>query len=113
MPRQAYDLACAEGIVVFSKTTFHEFATTFTREKFERYQTLENRLTMITLVEQRAHFKEVSINVNACRDPRDNMFLELALSCDAAAIITSDPDLQSMHPFQGIPIFSPAVFLKR
>lgn len=106
-------MACAEGITIFSKATFHEFATTFTREKFERYQTLENRLVMITLVEQRAHFKEVSINVKACRDPRDDMFLALALSCKATAIITSDPDLQSMHPFQGIPIFSPAEFLRR
>lgn len=112
IPRQAYDLASRKGIAVFSKTTFHEFATTFTREKFERYQSLENRLRMIKLVEQKGHFKEVSIQLKVCCDPRDDMFLELAVSCDASAIITSDPDLQILHPFRHIPIVSPLDFLR-
>lgn len=111
-PRQAYDLARQKGITVFSRDTFHEFATRFTREKFERYQSLENRLNMIKLIEQRAFFKEVSIKITTCRDSNDDMFLELAVSCNASAIISSDPDLLVLHPFQNIPILSPTNFLK-
>jgi uncharacterized protein len=110
--RMAYDLACNKGIAVFSKATFHEFAATFSREKFERYQTLENRLGMISLVERRAHFADVTVKIEACRDPNDDMFLELAVSCSASAIITRDPDLLTLHPFRGIPILTPADFLK-
>jgi len=111
-PRQAYDLARQRGFPVFSKSTFHEFATTFTREKFERYQSLENRIKMIELVEERGHFKEVSVNITECRDPNDDMFLELAVSCMATAIISNDPDLLLLHPFRSIPILSPADFLR-
>lgn len=109
--RQAYDLVWKKGIAVFSKATFHEFATTSTREKFERYQQLENRLRMIGLIEDRSHFKEATVQITECRDPKDNMFLELAISCAASAIISSDPDLLLLHPFRGIPILSPADFL--
>lgn len=111
-PRYAYDLIWQRGIAVFSKATFHEFATTFTREKFEQYQALENRLKMIALIEDRGHFKEATVRITKCRDPQDNMFLELAVSCSASAIISSDPDLLMLHPFRGIPILSPADFLK-
>ena len=110
--RKAYDMAFTKGLAVFSKSTFHEFAVTFSREKFERYQSLENRLKMISLVERRAHFAELTVEINACRDPNDDMFLELAVSCQASAIITRDPDLLTLHPFRGIPILSPADFLK-
>lgn len=111
-PRQAYDRVWHKGIAVFSKATFHEFATTFTREKFERYQPLENRLKMIALIEDRGHFKEATVQITECRDPKDNMFLELAVSCAASSILSSDPDLLLLHPFRGIPILSPADFLK-
>lgn len=118
-PRQAYDLAHHRGMVVFSKATFHEFASTFTREKFERYHSLENRLRMIELVEHKGYFKEATIKLTVCRDPNDDMFLELAVSCNASAIVTSDPDLLALHPIPigqaglpGIPILSPTDFLK-
>jgi len=110
--RQAYDLVCKRGIAVFSNSTFHEFALTFSREKFEQYQPLDNRLEMISLVERRAHFAEVAVKINACRDPTDDMFLELAISCKASTIITRDPDLLELHPFRSIPILSPSDFLK-
>jgi len=76
--RKAYDLALTKGIVVFSASTFHEFAVTFSREKFERYQALEERLKMISLAEQKGLFVEVSLKLSVCRDPNDDMFLELA-----------------------------------
>ena len=45
-------------------------------------------------------FIEPSIKVNICRDPDDNMFLELALEIQADYIITGDKDLLTLNQFQ-------------
>jgi uncharacterized protein len=55
---------------------------------------------------------EVAITVSASRDISDNMFLELALSCHAACIISGDKHLLELHPFQNIPILNASDFLK-
>ena len=47
----------------------------------------------------------------ACRDPRDNQFLALALVSEADALVSSDEDLLVLHPWRGIPIVTPAEFL--
>jgi predicted nucleic acid-binding protein len=54
---------------------------------------------------------EVTVHVGECRDPRDNKFLELAISGNADCIVTGDQDLLVLHPFRGISIVSPRGFL--
>jgi predicted nucleic acid-binding protein len=46
-----------------------------------------------------------------CRDPKDNQFLALALVAEANLLISSDEDLLVLHPWRGIPIVTPALFL--
>ena len=53
-----------------------------------------------------------TITIKACRDPKDDMFLSLAVSADADCIVTLDGDLLALHPFQNVPILTPASFLK-
>jgi len=48
---------------------------------------------------------EVTVRINACRDIKDNKFLELAVSGNASAIITGDNDLLTLNPFQKITIY--------
>jgi uncharacterized protein len=43
-----------------------------------------------------------------CRDPKDDMVLALALAAQVDVIVSGDNDLLVLHPFAGIPIFSPA-----
>ena len=50
--------------------------------------------------------------ISICRDPKDNMFLELAVSCKANALVTRDGDLLTLHPFRGIPIITVSNFVK-
>jgi predicted nucleic acid-binding protein len=50
--------------------------------------------------------------VRACRDPKDNMILELAVNGGADLIVTGDQDLLSLRRFQEIPILSPAEYLE-
>ena len=50
--------------------------------------------------------------VHACRDARDDKFLELAVSGRAAYIISGDDDLLVLHPFRDIAIMTAAEFLQ-
>jgi len=48
-----------------------------------------------------------------CRDPKDNMFLELAATAGVSCIISGDQDLLGLHPFNTISILSAADFLQQ
>ncbi|RLC57264.1 MAG: putative toxin-antitoxin system toxin component, PIN family [Chloroflexota bacterium] len=50
--------------------------------------------------------------ITACRDPKDDIVLEVAVAGEADYIVTGDDDLLVLHPFEGIPIVGPAEFLK-
>jgi uncharacterized protein len=54
---------------------------------------------------------EVTTTIADCRDPKDNKFLELAISGNANYILTNDKDLLVLHPYQAIKIITPADFL--
>ena len=47
-------------------------------------------------------------DVPECRDPRDRMFLELAVAGQADALVTGDGDLLELAPVFSIPIITPA-----
>jgi putative PIN family toxin of toxin-antitoxin system len=49
--------------------------------------------------------------ITACRDPKDNVVLEVAVAGEADYIVTGDNDLLVLHPFEGIHIVGPAEFL--
>jgi putative PIN family toxin of toxin-antitoxin system len=55
---------------------------------------------LVTITEQMA----------ACRDPKDDKFLELAVNGNADIIVSGDADLLVMDRFRGIPIIAPAAF---
>lgn len=47
-----------------------------------------------------------------CRDPKDDIFLDIAVAGGADVIVSGDADLLSLHPFRTIPIISGAEFLR-
>ena len=51
--------------------------------------------------------------MTACRDPKDDKFLEAALAVRADCIVSGDADLLDMTSFEEIPILRPAEFLAR
>jgi predicted nucleic acid-binding protein len=51
--------------------------------------------------------------VTDCRDPKDNLHLELALAAKAERIVSSDADLLVLHPWRGVRILRPADYLAR
>jgi uncharacterized protein len=53
---------------------------------------------------------EITEAIAACRDPKDDKFLELAISGQANYVLSSDKDLLVLHPFQDSAIVTPADF---
>jgi putative PIN family toxin of toxin-antitoxin system len=51
--------------------------------------------------------------VSACRDPKDDKFLEAALAGGADCIVSGDADLLVLTQFKNIPVLRPAEFLAR
>jgi uncharacterized protein len=58
-----------------------------------------------------AELVTITERIAACRDPTDDMFLELAINGRADIILTGDKDLLVLNPFRGVPIVAPATFV--
>jgi putative PIN family toxin of toxin-antitoxin system len=111
VPRQAVDLAVSRGQLLVSEATTLELDDVFRRPKFDKYVRQEKRLAFLAALVRDAELVEITETIQVCRDPKDDKFLELAISGKATHIISGDPDLLTLHPFRGVDIVGPAAFL--
>lgn len=112
-PRQVLDrLAANAATLLFSDETFTELAVRLAKPKFDSYRTTEQMNSFLDWLSQLGEWVEPVHDVAACRDPDDNKFLAVALSGDAGCLITGDNDLLELDPFEGLPILTPAAFLR-
>jgi putative PIN family toxin of toxin-antitoxin system len=102
--------AFEQGVLLVSESTLNELADVLSRPKFDRYISLEDRQAFFRLFSRMYERVNIVYPVNACRDPKDNQFLEVAVNGGASMIITGDADLLVLHPFQGISILTAAQF---
>lgn len=102
--RKAFDRCTEIGKISASIKTYDEFNKVLLRPKFDKYIPLERRLLVLKEFKELVIFNEISESINICRDPKDNKFLELAISTKASCLITGDKDLLILHPFRSIPI---------
>ena len=109
--RRAFDQALNEGELLASAETIDELNQVLGRADFAHYVTEDERMEFLAVLLREATLVEVTEYVGECRDPRDNKFLELAVSGRAACIVSGDQDLLVLHPFRGIPIVTPRGFL--
>jgi putative PIN family toxin of toxin-antitoxin system len=112
IPARAVDLAIADHQILTSEATLIELADVLGRAKFDPYVTIGERQDFLRTFDRIAERIEVLRPVRACRDPRDNKFLELAIDGEADVIVTGDDDLLVLHPFRGVSILTPARFLQ-
>ncbi len=110
-PRKAFDRATETGKISVSIETYTEFKDVLLRPKFNTYISTERRLSVLKEFQELIIFSEISELIAVCRDPKDNKFLELAISANASCIITGDKDLLVLHPFRGIPILNAVDFI--
>jgi len=110
-PRRAFDRARQRGVLLSSGETVDELNAVLRRPKFNTYITEEQRLEFLAAMIQEAEIVLVTTTVLECRDPKDNKFLELAISGQATHVLTGDSDLLELHPFRGIAVVTPQQFL--
>ena len=113
LPAQAVRKAVEEGQLLVSDATLGELADVLSRAKFDPYVSLEDRQDFIRVLNRVAERIIVTAPIKACRDPKDDKFLEVALNGEANLILTGDRDLLTLHPFRGVDILSPREYIER
>jgi putative PIN family toxin of toxin-antitoxin system len=112
-PRLAFELGVRSGMVFSSHKTYNELSEVLLRSKFDKYVSPEEKLKALRDFKELTNFIEISETITASRDPKDNKFLELAVSANASCIITGDKDLLILNPFRTIPILNAVDFLNK
>ncbi len=105
-----FDHITLHGKALVSDATITELCDVLSREKFRKYIPFDQSIDYIEWYLKLSERVDVTEQVLACRDPRDDKFLSLAVSGKADYIIAGDHDLVDMQEFAGIQIYSPAVF---
>ncbi len=112
VPRKATSKAFLECDVVYSSETLSELERVIQYPKFDKYTNQDAKDAFITKFKRRSFLIEnIKTSIIACRDPKDDKFLTLAVAANADYIVSGDADLLVLHPFQGIQIIKPADFV--
>lgn len=110
-PRLAFRWVVRHAVLLKSAETEAELFRTLMRPKFAPLVNNEFAYRMREAF-QAAELVEIVEHVQACRDSNDDKFLELAINGRADMIVSGDTDLLLMAMFRGIPILSPAAFVR-
>jgi len=103
--------AAKKHTLLFSESTFKELKSTLLKPKFAELVELPTISSFIINLVRIGEFIKPKEKITVCRDPKDNMYLELAVAGNADCIVSSDKDLLVLNPFRGIKIISPADLL--
>ena len=81
--RFIFDKARLSYQLCTSDACFQELSEVIMRPKFRKYLSVDNAQAFLDELKQKVSFVPITHTVNDCRDPKDNKFLELALSSSA------------------------------
>jgi uncharacterized protein len=112
-PDRALRKAQDFGQLLVSESIWLELEQVLARPKFNRYTTPEERNDFLVDLSETVQFIDVTEQINECRDPKDNKYLELALSGQAECIVTGDDDLLVLNPWRGVEILNVQEFLAK
>ena len=105
-------------MLVTSEELLAELFEVLARPKFRRYFTREDVEELGELLYERAEIVEPTIHVRLCRDPKDDIFLNVAIAGRVPYLVTGDDDLKGdealkgkMHKEYGVHIVSVPEFL--
>ena len=111
VPGQAMRRAVDEGTLLVSEATMGELADVLARPKFDPYVSVAERQQFLLLLGRIVEMLPILHRIRACRDPKGDKFLEVAVNGEADRVISGDRDLVDLHPFKGISILTPAALL--
>jgi len=81
------------------------------RSKFDAYVPADVLLEELRRVAGLAEPVRIVRRIRLCRDPKDDMLLEIAANGRASHLVTGDADLLRLDPFEDVRIVTPAAFL--
>ena len=101
--------------MIYSTDILVEIIDVLGRDKFRNkyHVSPDDIAALIDLIRLRGELVIPSQNVTACRDPKDDIFLEAALEGKVEYIVSGDLDLLDMKSFENIPMLRVAEFLAR
>ena len=111
--RKAFDLACQVGQLVQSEDTFLELVNTLEKPRLQKYLRAQDKIDFLSNFLGISKSVKVLERIQICRDPKDNMFLELAIACSAKAVVSGDDDLLGLQLFRNIPILTVSQFIRQ
>lgn len=97
--------------LLFSQELLDEFIEVARRPKFKKYFSLSDLQDLLQELSLRAEFIAVTSTIEACRDPKDNFLLSLAVDGKATHLITGDKDLLDLGNFEETKIITIAAYL--
>jgi putative PIN family toxin of toxin-antitoxin system len=110
-PAQAFFAVLRTGEVLVSADVILELDDVLGREKFRSYVSEAERERFLRSLLREARLVEIREKIQACRDPKDDKLLKLAVNGGADCIVSGDDDLITLDPFRGIEVLSPRAFL--
>lgn len=112
-PARCIQHVVASCQLVASEANLRELMQTLLSPKFDKYVSRARREELLVRLAPIVEIVEVVQQVRACRDPKDDQFLEAAVNGRADVVITGDDDLLALDPFRGVAIVTPAGYLAR
>lgn len=100
-------------LLLISRATLDELVDVLSRPRLRAKYGISDPVlrAVVRLMILRGELVSPQRRIAACRDPKDDKFLEAAVGGRADVVVSGDADLLSLDPFEGIPIVTPARFL--
>ena len=99
------------GVILYSTATLTEVLSVLGRSKFSKYIDRADIDGLSIRIKTAWLFVEILTQVQLCRDPKDDKFIDLALNGDASHLITGDSDLLVLNPIENTSVINPRTFL--
>jgi uncharacterized protein len=112
MPGRVLNRVLDHYVLAQTRDTFRELRDVLASGKISSVLPRRPRNRFLDRITRGAAFFRIEPGPPISRDPADDVYLHLAVTCRAAAIVTGDRDLLVLGEFAGIPILSPSRFLR-
>jgi putative PIN family toxin of toxin-antitoxin system len=105
----------ALGVILSCQLTFDEFSAKILSKKISADVPVHEAFSFIHYYKHGVRMITVTPGIELSKDPKDNIFLDLAVTGKADVIVSGDKDLRILRDVKGIghviPIISPKEFL--
>lgn len=109
---KAFRKALSIGTFIASDEVIAELTEGLSRKKFDPYISIEERQSFLRHLSLVVEYIPHIIPMKACRDPKDDKFLSLAVTGRANFLLTGDKDLLELDPFHGVRILESSTLLE-